>query len=162
MSTHNLDVSGARPLTTTLNDPARTAASCSAKAGDDVNVTVSGCRETRFVLPPNAKIERREYVRKTPRKVDGALVKDPDNPNLYLYDEEPYEELVVVVTGASIVVFGRTSNLTHPDTVEEAKAFEGTPHTSVVVRRSPDPHFTESGKLLTDYDIREIVTPDLA
>lgn len=154
MSTHNLDVSGARPLTITTNDPSRTAASTGAKSGDDVTALVSGCRELRFFLPPSMKIERRRYVRKVAVKDEsGRPMKDDAGD--FLYEDQPYEELVGVIAGASITVFGRTS--TDPRIDGDTKPFEGTPHTSVSVRRATELHSTESGELLEELDVRSVV-----
>lgn len=154
MSTHILDVSGARPLTTTLNDPAATRASTSAKAGDDVFVQVGGARETRMVIPSGTKIQRRRYVsRKQMTDSDHRPVKDEAGE--YVYEETPYEELVLVLTG-SLVAFSRSSHL--PIEGEEQPSYEPTPHTTLSARRFPEPHFTESGELLSEAILGEVVT----
>ncbi len=159
MSTHRLDVSGSRPLTTTLNDPAVTIASTSAKAGDDVQVTLGGLREIRLAVLDTARIERRRYMRRTQRQENGKAVKDAAGE--FLYDEVPYEQLVLVLTG-SASIFGRTSL----DDAEKARieaegpdgriAYEGTPHTLVVAKRL-ERHFTESGELLESRELREFL-----
>lgn len=145
MSTHILDVSGARPFSSTVNDPAATRASVPAKQGDDVKALISGVREARLVMPAGARIERRRYVKKEVAYENGSVKKDADGETVY--EENPYEELVLVVSG-SVTVFGRTS------TAEGIG--EGWPHTHVEVKRWGDtPHFTESGELLSELTVEE-------
>ena len=164
MSTHVLDVSGQRALTVTLNDPARTGAQTPAKAGDDVQATLSGFSELRLEVPPNARLQRRGYVRRKIRHENGKPVKDPDSTTgEYLYDEEPYEALVLVLTSASL--FGRTSHLPS-ENAPEAPSYESTPHTMVVAKRwGETPHALESGELLAETTVDELIaltTPDEA
>lgn len=148
MSTHNLDLSGQRAVTATMNDPARTAVSTPSKQGDDVAITVSGCREIRVLIPPGARIERREYVTR-------AMVRDNNNVPVkkdgeYVYEDKAEERYVLVVAGR-IDAFGRTSVQSDGDETE--KVIEMYPHTSVVVRRLLDEHFTESGKLIEEFEL---------
>lgn len=151
MSTHVLDLSGQRALNLTINDPARTGASCSAKAGDDVGLMVGGAKEVRISLPPNVKIQRREYVTKTVmRDEKNNIMKDEDGETRY--EEKPYESLVLVMAG-SLTAFARCSHI-DPD----EKQYEGTPHTSLVAKKwGTDLHFTESGKLLSEQDLSELL-----
>lgn len=160
MSTHRLDVSGARPLTTTTNDPAATVAQTPAKAGDDVTATLSGFRELRVSLGDGSttRLERRRYIRKTMRRHEGgAPVKENGE---YVYDEKPEEELVLVFANGG-TFFGRTSNLTDAETESAgAPAYEPTPHTNVVAKRWGELHFLESGQLIeqgTVADLLEVV-----
>lgn len=59
MSSHALSVSGQRPLSSTVNDPARTAASMSSKPGDMAHVYLSAFREFHILLPSEGvEVER--------------------------------------------------------------------------------------------------------
>jgi hypothetical protein len=57
MSSVRLSVSGQRSLTTTLNDPASTAATMPTKADDKMHLQIGNANEIRFVLPNKARIE---------------------------------------------------------------------------------------------------------
>lgn len=149
MSTHIMDVSGQRALSLTINDPARSAVSCNAKQGDDVTMMLGGAREVRLVVPPGARIERREYITRSMVRENNQPVKDKDGE--YVYEETPYEQFVLV-SPASVTMFGRVSKI-DPD----EEGYEGTPHTTVNVRKQgADLHFTESGKLLGDHPVEEL------
>jgi hypothetical protein len=106
---------------------------------------LSGFRETRLVIPPGARIQRRRYVRHQVAYEDGQIKKDDAGETVY--EDTPYEELVLVC-GSGFVVFGRTSK--DPAAESEPPAFEGTPHTNVMVKRWTEQHFTESGELLDE------------
>lgn len=155
MSTHNLDVSGQRALTVTVNDPARTAASTSAKAGDDVTATLSGFRELRVELPDNARIQRRRYVRKDVVYENGKPKPAPEGSDQpYETVDVEYEKLVVVV--ASLTLFGRTSIRLEETGEEGVPTYESTPHTNIVARKNPDLHFLESGELVEETTLAEL------
>lgn len=62
MSSVSMSASGARSLTTTVNDPARTAASMPTKAGDCIQVSTGSLGECRLSLPPSARIEKRVTI----------------------------------------------------------------------------------------------------
>lgn len=62
MSSVSVSASGARSLTTTVNDPARTAASMPTKAGDCLSVSTGSLGECRVTLPASAYIEKRVSV----------------------------------------------------------------------------------------------------
>lgn len=146
MSSHVLDVSGARALTTRTNDPASTYASTPAKQGDDVQATLSGFRELRVALPGNARIQRRRYVRK-----DVVYENGKPKPNPV---EVEYDELVLVLSGGTF--FGRTS-IGSEDRAGDAPTYEGHPHTNIVAKRWGDErHFLESGELIEEYAMSEI------
>jgi hypothetical protein len=148
MSTHILDVSGARPLTSTLNDPAATRASVPAKQGDDVTFTIGGAKETRLVIPPGSRIQRRRYVRHQPKRADGEIVREGGE---VVYEDVPYEE-IVLVCNTGLTVFGRCSLVEPPE--EGETAYEGHPNTNVVAKRyGPELHFTESGELVDDVPV---------
>lgn len=155
MSTHRLDVSGARPLTTTTNDPAATVAQTPAKQGDDVTVTL-GAKEIRVGLGEGARLERRRFVQRKQRLENGVHVKIDGE---YQYDDIPYDGLVVVL-GTSATLFCRTSFSPEEKAAAEADGrtlYEGHPHTSVVARRSTEPHHLEGGDLLESRDVREFL-----
>ena len=158
MSTLKLDASGARALTTTTNDPSNTQASMSAKAGDDVLVTLGGVSEIRIGLLESARIQRRQYVRTTTRTVDGRAV--PKEGGGYEQDETLVEELVLVLAG-SATVFGRTSHLPS-ENAPEPPSYESTPHTTVYAKRwGADPHHLESGELLEEVTLAELLVGHL-
>lgn len=156
MSTHSLDVSGARPITLTANDPARTAMTLGAKAGDDVTATLSGFRELRVSLTDGrrARIERRRYTKKTARYENGKTVKGADGETVY--DTEDYEELILVMPGSTF--FGRASIRDEEKGAEGVPTYEPTPHTMVQAKRQPDLHFLESGTLLEEFTLAELLT----
>jgi hypothetical protein len=150
-----MDVSGQRALSLTINDPARTAASCSAKQGDDVTMMLGGAREVRLVVPPGARIQRRQYVTRTmARDEKNQPVKDAEGK--YVYDEKPYEQHVLVMPG-SVTMFGRVSH------IEAEEGYEGTPHTTVTVKKhGAELHFTESGELLDETSLSDLLEAALA
>lgn len=156
MSSHRLDVSGSRPLTTTLNDPAATSAQTSAKAGDDVRFQVGGAREARVLLPPGAKIQRRQYVARTQKLDGGKIVRD--DAGAYVYDERTYEQLYLVLPGGA-TVFARSSDLgvqADDDTSGLPPVHELTPHTTLYARRLGQEYdFSESGELLEELVLAE-------
>ena len=152
MSTHLLDVSGQRPTTLVLNDPARSAATFNAKQGDDVRFQIGGAREVRIGLPPGAKLEVREYVSKTQKLKDGKAVKDEQGE--YVYDEKPYTSLFLVCQG--VTVFARSSFIEEP--AEGETRYEPTPHSTLYVKRlGAELDFSESGRLLAEHDLAELV-----
>jgi hypothetical protein len=136
MSTHILDVSGQRALTATMNDPAATRANVPAKAGDDVALSVGGCRETRISLPANAKVQRRRYVTRSQKKENGKIVRDEAGE--IVYDEKPYEQLYLVIPGGGITAFCRSSNIEPP--------------------AEDELHFSESGELVEEIEFAELLS----
>lgn len=151
MSTHVLDVSGQRGLSVTMNDPARTGATVPAKAGDDVMVSVGNARQVRFELPPNVRIERREYVAQKQVIENGKPKRDPDGG--LVFEDVPQQRLVLVIDGSLNSLFARVSTL--PVEGEDPPTYENTPHTSMHVKKWTEPHFTESGTLIEEIDVRE-------
>lgn len=151
MSSHTIDLSGQRPVSMGLNDPAATKFWTTAKAGDDLTGSIGGVREVRIQLAPaGARIEKREFITRRQRLEGGKAVRDDDGN--YVFDETPYVGYVLVLPG-SVSYFGRTSN---QEDAEEG-TYENTPHTSLTVRRQKESHFTESGTLIEDYDIGELL-----
>lgn len=87
MSTHSLDASGSRPLTTTTNDPARTAATVAAKPNDDVVVALGNfdCIEIPLAgIPGSVEIVTRRRMDRAPKRDDsGDIVRDADRNLVY-------------------------------------------------------------------------------
>lgn len=98
MSTHSLDASGARPLTSTTNDPARTAATVSAKQGDDCVVTLGNYQRVEIPVPtvPGAvKLVKRVRQTRVPKRDEhGNQVRDE---NRHLVYEDGFEDQYVLV-----------------------------------------------------------------
>lgn len=121
MSTHSLDVSGSRPLTTTTNDPSRTAATMSAKMGDDVVANFGNFDSIEIPISSNAKVEivtRMRDVRRIKRDEHGNEIRE-DGKVVY---EDTKEEQKTIRLNGSIMVIATTEG--------DAK----TPHTSYSVR----------------------------
>jgi hypothetical protein len=166
MSTHVLDASGARPLSTTVNDPAATRASVTAKGGDDVRFQIGGVREVRIGLPESARIERRRHVTKSQRLVEGKVVRGDDGE--FIYDEREYDSYYLVL-GGGVSVFARSSYT--DDQASEAREqhpegstlYEPTPHTTMWVKRNGDAlDLSEQGVLIEDVELREVLPKALA
>lgn len=87
MSTHQLDASGARPLTITTNDPARTVATVQAKAGDDVVVTLGNFDYVEIPIPTTAGVceivVRKRTEKKIKRNERGYEVRDKERNVIY-------------------------------------------------------------------------------
>ncbi len=76
MSSVHIDGSGTRPLTFTMNDPARTSAQFSTKPDDDLSITLSGANGVldMVVVPSLVEVERIEdgdYTRLRLRIIGG-------------------------------------------------------------------------------------------
>lgn len=160
MSSHVLDVSGARALTTTVNDPALTHVFMPAKAGDDVQVSLSSFRELRIELPANARIQRRRYVRNDIVYEHGKPKPNPDEAtrgeHAYETTETEYDRIVLVVQ--SLSGFGRTSLTAEEKATanEEGRTVhESHPSTSIVAKRWTDKHLLESGVLVEEITLDE-------
>jgi hypothetical protein len=101
MSTHTLDASGARPLTTTTNDPARTAATVQAKQGDDAVITFGGFSYVEIPIPTTAGACEVVVRRKTENRMvldeHGDPVRDEDR-NI-VYEEVEVETRALRFTG---------------------------------------------------------------
>lgn len=150
MSTHILDVSGARALTTRTNDPASTYASTPAKQGDDLEVSI-GAREIRLSLPDSARIQRRRYPTRRPVYDEaGKPIRDSDG--WLMEDGEPEDRLVLVVQAMSI--FARTSIADHSD---ERPVYESHPHSQVVAKRYGEKlHLYEQGELVEEIEVGQL------
>jgi hypothetical protein len=158
VSTHVLDVSGQRALTTTINDPARTAAQVNAKQGDDVRFQVGAAREVRIGFPAGAKVERRRYVSRS-IKHDEKNRPVKDDQGEYVYEEKPYDSFYLVCQG--VTVFARSSSITdaaQADADEGKPTYEPTPHTTMFVKRlGAELDFSESGELLEEWTVENLV-----
>lgn len=153
MSSHRLDVAGARQLQMTVNDPAATVAWMPAKAGEDVEVSVGG-REVRLALPENARIQRRRVVVARPaRGEDGKLKEKVDGE--YEMEETTETRLVLVLTG-SASLFVRASNALFADDDPAKPTYEQHPHSSVSARRFKEPHYLEAGEIATEVEVSAI------
>lgn len=97
MSTHRLDASGSRALTTTINDPARTVAVMNAKSGDDVVATFGNFEYIEIQIPTTAGaveiITRGRVDRVTVLDQQGNPVRDPDGKIRYEDREVKYQTL---------------------------------------------------------------------
>jgi hypothetical protein len=110
MSSLSLSVSGARPLSTTVNDPSRTAASMPTKPGDMLSISMGTVREARIVLPAaNVRVERYKGE-------DGAIV-----------------QVLVMETNPEHVHASLSVSL-------EALPGSGHPHGSINARKEPEDH----------------------
>lgn len=98
MSTHTLDASGQRTLTTSINDPARTTATVSAKQGDDAVVTLGAYERVEVVVPttPGAvKLVKRVRATRVAKRDDkGEYVRDDRRQIIY---EDGFEDSYVLV-----------------------------------------------------------------
>lgn len=123
MSTHTLDASGARPLSTTVNDPARTTATVQAKQGDDCVVTLGNFARVEIPIPttPGAAriVTRVRSVRKAKRDDHGNHLRD-ENRNL-LYEDAVEETKVLVFDTGHLMLSAHT---------EKGDGYPSTPHTT--------------------------------
>lgn len=98
MSTHTLDASGQRALTSTINDPARTGATVNAKQGDDAVVTLGNYGRVEVLVPttPGAvKLVKRVRATRVAKRDDkGEYVRDDNRQIIY---EDGFEESFVLV-----------------------------------------------------------------
>lgn len=104
MSTHSLDASGARPLTSTTNDPRRTAATVSAKEGDDCVVTLGNYQRVEIPLHPNVQpklVVRKRVARVAKRDNQGDFVRD-ENRHVVYEDAEEEQRLLVFEAGINL------------------------------------------------------------
>ncbi len=146
MSSYMIDVSGARPLTPTINDPAATKVWMPAKQGDDVSLSCSG-RETRIAIGGNVRLQRRRYHRNNPKRDDqGQLIRDA-NGDLE-YEQQPYEQYVLVL-GGGFSGFVRGSSLDGSSDLYPSM-------TASVRRYGEEAHFLESGELLEEISLEYI------
>jgi hypothetical protein len=145
-------VSGQRGLSLTMNDPASTAAQTSAKAGDDVLVTLGGLREIQLILPGNARLQRRQRTTRVHARKPGTNQPIKDDDGNYVYEEQQSEETVLVLSG-SATLFGRASNRD-----KDAETIEAMPHTTIYAKRwGEELHYIESGSLLEEVELAELV-----
>lgn len=135
MSTVSLDASGARALTSTVNDPARTAASIPTKRGDSININGGSYTEARMVLPATARIERREYV----------TVRDEKEIKTTYH--------VLVVPGGSGGVFLRASENAWPHLTVSVKDWS---KEKAGYNAEEGKHFTESGVLAETHTLVDL------
>lgn len=141
MSTHVLDASGSRALSMTVNDPARTGASVSAKAGDDVIVTLGNFDYVEIPIPttPGACeiIVRERKYRKIKRNEQGTEVRDADRNLVY---EDAVETTRLLRLRAFTHAIGRTgtdpekSVVSAPHTTLRAVDFDKDPHQPVFIQ----------------------------
>lgn len=157
MSTHVLDASGARPLTTTMNDPAATRASIPAKQGDDVKFTIGAAREITLRIPDSARLQVRRYKVTTHKGIDPET-KEP------IVDER-YDDALVLVFAGQVNLFARSSFRdeeanAYAEEHDGNKPFEGTPHTTMWVKRNGDDlDWSESGELLVEHQVGDLIEP---
>lgn len=130
MSSAQLSASGARSLTSTVNDPAVTRASMPTKGGDSISVTVGSVEEFRMVLPATTRIEKREYV--STRQVDGEQ------------KEVKTTYHVLVVPSSSVTAFLRAGETMWPHITVDLKDWS---KEKAGYHSGSGKHFTESGEL---------------
>ena len=115
MSTHSLDASGSRPLMTTTNDPARTAATVGAKPGDDVVATLGNFAYVEIPIPTTPGVceivVRKRMDKKMKRDDKGDPIRDADKN--VVYEEVEVESRALRLRAFSYVV-GRTEGETTP------------------------------------------------
>jgi hypothetical protein len=161
MSSHTLDVSGARPLTTTTNDPASTRIWMPSKPTDDVAVSLSGFRELRVELADGARIQRRRYVKQEVVYENGKPKPNPVEADRaqHPYEMTPveYDRLILVTSGIS--GFGRVSQTAaemESDEVDGVQPSHGLyPHTQVIAKRQAALHYFEEGVLVSEQTVAE-------
>lgn len=134
MSTHSLDASGQRPLTTTTNDPARTAATVTAKQGDDVVIQLGSYTHVEIPIPDQAGlvelVVRRNVEKKAKLDDKGDYVRDESRHIVY---EEGEVERWSLRFKAGAYVVGRTE--------PNESGFSSTPHSMIrVVNLDNDPN----------------------
>ena len=112
MSTHQLDASGSRTLTTTFNDPARTVATMNAKQSDDVMVTLGNMEYVEIQIPttPGACeiVTRKKLSRKAKLNERGDYVRE-DGKIVY---EDSEEEILTLRLKSYLTVVGSTDDQT--------------------------------------------------
>lgn len=144
MSSHRLDVAGARQLQMTVNDPAATVAWMPAKAGEDIEVSLGG-REIRLALPETARLQRRRVVVQRPvRGEDGKLQRGEDGEYVM---ESVEEDRNVLVLNGSVAIFVRASNALFADDDPAKPTYESHPMSSVSARRHKEAHYLEAGEI---------------
>ncbi len=125
MSTHSLDASGSRPLTITTNDPARTAATVSAKQGENATITLGAFAWVEIPIPQTAGavevIVRKRATRVMKRDSQGDPVRDVDRNIVY---EDGFEESRVLRLKGAFTASG----FHDPDS-----QYANTPHTTLRV-----------------------------
>jgi hypothetical protein len=134
VSTHSLDASGARPLTSTTNDPARTSATVSAKEGDDCLGVFGGFTRVEIPVPQTPGAVRLEVRRRVDKKAKtderGDYVRDENRQ--IIYEQVEIEDRILVID-TIVNVLGRT--------FPNDNGFVPTPHTSFrIVNLEKDPY----------------------
>lgn len=131
MSSVTLSASGARSLSTTINDPAATRASMPTKAGDSIYVSAGSLGECRILLPPSARIEKRV-----------AILNDTDGKGGT--KERRQESWHLVMPHGFAGMFCKPASDT------------AWPHMSMDVRKWDDPHYYEKGDVAETHDMVEL------
>ena len=132
MSSHSLDASGQRPLTTTMNDPARTAVTTTAKAGDDAVVQFGGFSYYEFQVPPAGTVEL-----VTRRYTESKMKLDDQGDPVREDGKILYEDVVTEVKTLRLTSLPTLVAVTVPNDA----GFSSMPHTSVkIVDIAKDPY----------------------
>ena len=137
MSSISMSASGARSLSTTVNDPARTSASIPTKTGDCISVSTGSLGECRLSLPPSARIERRITKGTTSvRQQDGTFKDEP-------VERESWQLVIPNGLGAMFL---------------RANSDTAWPHLSVDVRKPEDGStpFMEQGEVVETHTLVDL------